>query len=256
MKHLCNTLTTVLCLVVSIQIASAQEISVYQYRHVPQDNVDEFLYRETTYWQKVAQKAIDDGKMNFWALLEKVSGTDLTNSSNFLFINTFENIDAEGIWNPGAVFPGVPMGQMETGSMSTVTSQVYVQPQNWVDDAAATPEKDYNYVVINYWNSSDPGAWIEGENTHWAPFIKAEMAKAATSQVAWGNATILAPRGGDVEVTNLSFDLFSTLHNALIPKWDPNTKFPEEALAGIQKTLLSPRGLVVYRIVAVATKTE
>ncbi|HLF65689.1 MAG TPA: hypothetical protein VI603_18145 [Saprospiraceae bacterium] len=256
MKHLCNTLTTVLCLVVSIQIASAQEISVYQYRHVPQDNVDEFLYRETTYWQKVAQKAIDDGKMNFWALLEKVSGTDLTNSSNFLFINTFENIDAEGIWNPGAVFPGVPMGQMETGSMSTVTSQVYVQPQNWVDDAAATPEKDYNYVVINYWNSSDPGAWIEGENTHWAPFIKAEMAKAATSQVAWGNATILAPRGGDVEATNISFDLFSTLHSALIPKWDPNTKFPEEALAGIQKTLLSPRGLVVYRIVAVATKNE
>lgn len=32
------------------------------------------------------------------------------------------------------------------------------------------------------------------------------MAKEETSMVAWGNATVLAPRGGDMAITNVSFD--------------------------------------------------
>lgn len=252
MKFLHNAFAGALCLLIFGQAVQAQTISVYQYRHVPPDKIDEFIYRETTYWQKVAQKAIDDDKMNFWALFEKVSGVDLPTSSNFLFINSFDNIDAEDIWNPAAVFPDVPMDQMETGSFTTVTSQVFIRPENWVDDAGATPENDYNYVVINYWDSTDPAAWIEGENTHWAPFIKAEMAKPITSQVAWGNATVLAPMGRDVPATTLSFDIFPTLHSALIPQWDENAQFPEDALTEMQGLLRSQRGLVVYRIVAVA----
>ena len=256
MKSLFSTLAGTLFLVLVGSSVFAQTISAYQYRRVPADKIDEFLYRETTYWQKVAQKAIDEGKMEFWALLQKVSGVDLETSSNFLFINSFENIDAEGIWNPAAVFPDVPMDQMETNSFTTVTSQIFVRPENWVDDAAANPENDYNYVVINYWDSTDPAAWITGENTHWAPFIKAEMAKPATSQVAWGNATVLAPRGDNVGATNLSFDLFSTLHGALNPQWDENAVFPEAALTEMQNLLRSERGLTVYRIVAVASNND
>ncbi|MDH3651789.1 MAG: hypothetical protein OEQ53_19045, partial [Saprospiraceae bacterium] len=40
----------------------AQIVSI-QYRHVPQDNIAEFIHRETTYWSQVAQKAVDDGKL-------------------------------------------------------------------------------------------------------------------------------------------------------------------------------------------------
>ena len=253
MKHLLHTLIVLVCMTFAMQI-TAQDISSYQFRHVPQDKVDEFIFRETTYWRKVAQKAIDDGKMNFWALLEKVGGIDLPNSSNYLFINTFPNIDGEGIWNPRTVFPDVPMEQMETNSFTTVTSQLFTHPENWVDDAGATPSKDYNYVVINYWSSSDPDGWIDGENKYWAPFIKGEMAKPTTSMVAWGNARVLSPTGGDKNITSLSFDLFPTLHDALMPKWDENAKFPEEQLLEMQKNLLSPRSTTVYRIVAVATK--
>ncbi|MGH2566267.1 MAG: hypothetical protein ACRDE5_17240, partial [Ginsengibacter sp.] len=55
----------------------AQGITTYQYRHVAPDKVNEFIKRETTYWSKVAQKAIDNGKMTFWALFEKVGGVDM-----------------------------------------------------------------------------------------------------------------------------------------------------------------------------------
>src|SRR3990172_3846970 len=98
-------------------------ITVYQYRHVPNGKVEEFLKRETTYWSIVAEKALAGGNLTFWALLEKVGGYDLENSSNYLFVNTYKDIDKIGdVWNSaGTVFPNVTMDKMETNSMSTVT---------------------------------------------------------------------------------------------------------------------------------------
>jgi hypothetical protein len=46
----------------------AQGITTYQYRRVPSDKQAEFIKRETTYWSKVAQKAIDNGTLTFWGL--------------------------------------------------------------------------------------------------------------------------------------------------------------------------------------------
>jgi hypothetical protein len=71
-----------------IHSLQAQEITTYQYRHVDPDKAAEFIRRETTYWSKVAQKAIDNGKMSFWALLEKVGGTDMATASNYMFVNS------------------------------------------------------------------------------------------------------------------------------------------------------------------------
>src|SRR5579872_4185253 len=76
--------------------AQDRSVTVYQYRHVPDDKIEEFIKRETTYWSKVADKALKDKTMTFWGIFEKVGGYDLPNSSNFLFINTFPNIDKVG----------------------------------------------------------------------------------------------------------------------------------------------------------------
>ena len=35
-------------------------ITVYQYRHVPDNKIDEFIKRETTYWSRVAEKCFGD----------------------------------------------------------------------------------------------------------------------------------------------------------------------------------------------------
>src|SRR5271154_6322881 len=76
--------------------AQDHSITVYQYRHVPNDKIEEFIKRETTYWSKVAEKALKDKTMTFWAVFEKVGGYDLPNSSNYLFINTFPDVDKMG----------------------------------------------------------------------------------------------------------------------------------------------------------------
>ena len=227
---------------------------VFQYRHIPQENVATFIERETTYWQKVAQKAVDDGKLGFWGLFEKVGVYDAPNTSNFLFINTFPDVDAEGIWNPAEVFPNMSVEDMETMSLGEVTSQIFVAPESWVDGANATPEEDYNYVVMNYFDAPDVGAWLEMENTVFMPWITEAMKDPNTSQCAWGNARILAPLGGGMNATTISMDLFPSLHHALRPQ-SPNTMSDEagEAISAQWNQLRSPHHRVVYRVVAVVS---
>jgi len=229
-------------------------VTAYQYRHVPDDKVDEFIRRETTYWSKVAQKAVDNKKMTFWALLEKVGGYDLPNSSNFLFVNTFPDIDAVyrgEVFNPSAVFPNVDMSVMETNSMSTTTSMFFLHDEAWEQAAKANPEKDFNFIVMYYHNSSRPDSFISIEKKYWGPFIKAAMDKGETKQLGWGNAAVLAPAGDNIKFNSVSYDLFPTLQAALTTPWDPKTVFPVKGIEMLNKIRLNRSGTAVYRIVKV-----
>ena len=52
---------------------SAQEIFNAHYRHVEAENVAEFEKLESEYWQKIAQKAVDAGEIEYWVLLRRVN---------------------------------------------------------------------------------------------------------------------------------------------------------------------------------------
>ena len=132
------------------QINSIAQVTSYQYRHVPDNKIEEFIKRETTYWSKVAQKGVDNKLMTFWALLEKVGGYDLPNSSNYLFINTFPNVDsAMSIWSTSEAVGGVSMDKMETNSFTTTTSQFFLHGEDWAQAARAKPDNDFKYVVMS-----------------------------------------------------------------------------------------------------------
>jgi hypothetical protein len=239
-------------LVCSLQLQA--QITSYQYRRVPDDKIAEFIKRETTYWSKVAQKAVDNKKMSFWALLEKVGGYDLPNSSNYLFINTFSNIDSSmSIWGDVEQVAGVPMSQMETGSFTTTTSHFFLHDEDWAQAAGAKPENDFNFVVMNYHNSNAPDSFITLEKKYWKPFIQAAMDKKQTTQKAWGNARVLSPSGDNIKFNTVSYDLFSTLQEALMTTWDPKTVFPTKGLTMLDKIRANRTGTVVYRIVRVVT---
>ncbi len=239
---------------VPIQQLHAQ-ISVYQYRQVPADKVEEFIKRETTYWSKVAQKAVDAKKMSFWGLFEKVGGYDLPNSSNFLFINGFSNIDSAwsgDAFDPSKLFPKIPYTQMETGSFTKVTSQIFFHGEDWAEAKGVNPAKDFNYLVMNYHLSESAESFINAEKTIWKPFLQSAMDKKQTQQVAWGNASVLSPTGGDMKFNSISYDLFRTLQDALLTPWDPATVFPDNLdMLGKMRKQQSAR--VIYRIVKVVS---
>jgi hypothetical protein len=235
----------------------SQDITVYQFRQVPQDKAAEFERRETTYWSKVAKKAEDNGKMEFWALFEKVGGDDLQNSPNYLFINTFKNIDQNmgDVFNAKPLFPGIPIEKMETNSISKTTAEYFFRNDGWEQKEKAVPAKDFNYVVFYFHNSSNPDSFATLEKKYWAPFIKSAMDKNQTSQTAWGNAVVLTPAGNDVKFNSISFDLFPTLKDALIPRWDANVTFPGEGMSAINNIRLNRPSREVYRVVKVVSKT-
>lgn len=231
-------------------------ISIYQYRQIPPDQVEEFIYRETKYWSKVAEKAIAKGNLMFWGLFQKVGGFDVPNSPNILFINTFKDIDAmAGIWEPSAVWPNVPMDQMETFSMGKVTHSLFVKPEVWIKASNAIPENDFKFVKINYHNASNPGNLIGLEDKYWTPFIQSSMDSGKTKQKAWGNARILSPSSPNMKANTISFDIYSSLKEALDPTWAQNTVFPE-GLNEIFELEMDQRISFVYRIVKVVAPPE
>ena len=234
--------------------AQDRSITSYQYRRVPDDKIAEFIKRETTHWSKVAENAVKQKTMTFWALLEKIGGYDMPNSSNFLFINTFPNLDsAMDMWGDVEKVAGVPMSQMETGSISTTTSHFFLHSESWEQAAQATPAKDFNYVVMVYHNTNYPDSLIGLEKKYWAPFIKKAMDKKQTPQVAWGNAVVLAPAGDNIKFNTVSYDLYSKLHDAFMPNIDPKLVFPTKGLNMIDKIEINRRGIAVYRVVKVVS---
>lgn len=233
-------------------LAQNRSVTIYQYRHVPDDKIDEFIKRETTYWSKVAEKAAKEKTMSFWGLFQKVGGYDLPNSSNFLFVNTFPDIDQVGkVYADADKTAGVPMDQMETGSMSTTTSMFFLHDEGWAEVANATPESDFNYVVMIYHQTNNADSLIRLENSVWQPFIKKAMDAKQTPQKAWGNARILSPSGPDIKFTTVSYDIFKTMTDALMPNWSPNVTFPNAGLTKIGAIETGPRASVVYRVVKV-----
>lgn len=238
------------------QQSAAQEISVWQFRHVEQANMQEFIYRETKYWSKVAEAAIEKGNLTFWGLFVKQGGFDLPNGVNVIFINTFKDIDAVNlgeVWNASAVFPDVPMDQIETGSISTTKHMFYVSPENFVEKEGASPPDDYNFVRFIFHNTNAPDSLITLENEHWAPFIKSAMDAGQTTQVAWGNSSILAPSGPNMLANTISFDIYPDLKSALTGGFADGTEvvFPTEGLTIINGLEINRRFNNVYRRIQV-----
>jgi len=237
--------------------AEAQPITVYQYRHVEQDDLEEFINRETTYWNKVAEHAMENGNLTFWALLVKQGGYDIPNSSNVLFVNTYNDIDGmAGTWDPSEVFPDVPMEDMTTGSMSTVMHTLYVRAEDWVEVEGAVPEEDFNYITMVYHDTDAPDDLIALENEHWGPFIKSAMDNGHTSQKAWGNATILSPTGPQMGASTISFDIYATARDALAGTLSEEAELPEEGLNAIIELENGPRTSYLYQIVGVVNAED
>jgi hypothetical protein len=235
---------------------SAQEVSYLQYRKVDPSKIDEFIKRETTYWSKVAEKGITNGKIEFWGLFEKVSGGS-TETANFLFVNTFKDIDEAmkgDMWDPTKLFPGIPISKIETNSLSTTTNTIFTAPRNWEQSAKFTKSADAKFVVINYHHTSNASAFIALEQKYWQPFIKAEMEAGRTSQIAWGNDEILSPSSGKDGASTISVDLFPDFKSALSPYFAKETVFPTDGLNELQKITSSPRDIEIYRVVKIVAK--
>ncbi len=214
--------------VVSFLFASASpvlaQVAVFQYRHVPSENIEEFIHLETTFWSAVAKKAIDDGKMEYWAMWQKVGGWNLHEGSNFLFVNVFKDTEAlsnvSGIWDPTQVFPEMRPESIDTGRLSTVHHQIFVQS---VADAG---EMEPKFLRINYYDVNDFERFGERE-MGWKEFVSERIANKKTDVTSWRYIQVMMPLGASIPFNAMTLDGSQTLSAALSPNWDPDTVFPD-----------------------------
>lgn len=216
-----NLVALVVIGLICISNLSAQVVVAMQYRNVPDENIGEFVYRETTYWKEIARKAINEDKMMSWALYQKVGGWEMPGGSNFVFVNVFENPEdldhISEIWDPSGMFPEIPMSSIETNSLSTVNHQIFVQGVARVGDGAP------QFVRVNYVKASDLGRYLELEQSTWQPFITQQMESQKTSQLTWRLAALLMPAGTDLPFNAFTSDGYNNMSEAIAPE----TTFPE-----------------------------
>lgn len=242
-----------LALFLSFQFSNAQQVTTYQYRTVKQSDMDEYIKRETTYWSKLAESEVKKGNLTFWAVLERVDGVNLDKSSNILLINTFNDIDASNsIWGGITdLFPNVKMENIETFSRSTTTARIFVRGQNHVQGNNVNSDEDFKFVRIIYHNNKNVGKHLTFESEKWKPMIQKAMNEGKTSVKGWGNSIIVSPQSTKFPYNTMSYDLFTTMHEALSPAFSDDMTIPDGFFSDIENNYDGVRNSHLFRIIQV-----
>ena len=248
-----NYFAILLSLVLTIQFVNSQEVTTHEYRYVSQENMEEYLKRETTYYSKFAESEIKKGNLTYWAILEKVGGENIQNTPNVLTINSYTNMDErENMWgNIGKLFPNVKLEDMHTERLCKRTDIIYLRKINRVEVENANPDRDFKYVHLVYHNNINVGKHFDFENNTWAPLLKKAMDKGITTMKGWENYIVVSPVAKEFPYTSASYDFYSTMHHALSETFSDNMEFGEGFFDNLNANYAGPKNSHLYRIVKV-----
>ena len=249
-----DLLLILLVLSFSYSASLAQGITSHQYRRVAPADMEEYLKRETTYWQKFAENEVKKGNMTFWGVFQKVGGTNQESEPNILIVNTFKDIDKGADWaSVNDLFPDVKMEDIQTWSLSVNTDQIFLRG---LGNHIQIENPEFNYVRIIYHNMKNTNQHLTFEEEKWKPMLKKAMEAGTTTMQGWGNARILGPQSDDFQYDIYTYDLFSSVQDALMPNFTEDHQMPDGFWEGIAENANGPRNAQLYRIVAVVTDND
>lgn len=234
-----------------LNTAFCQDIVVVQTRHIPPENIEEFIHRETTYWSKVAQKAIDEGKLSAWSLWQRVDGFDVDKDHNFFFVNEYtqEQFGQEGsIWDYKKVFPDMKRSDISTFELGTVQDVLFYRNHVFIQTAPA------QYIRVNFAKASDMNRYLELETTVWQPFIREQMQAEKTTVVSWILSSLIYPGGADLPHNAVTVDGYATLKDAVGQSYDEGVEFPD--FSEFQKVHQKAEIHLYRRVASVGTQGE
>ncbi len=208
MKKLCFILIVML-----FASSMSGQISYLQYRHVPSDQEEKFLERETKHWSKIAKAAIAKGQMKSWSLWKKVGTTNADQlTPNYVFVNTFENLenmDLDKVWSDNMDALGdAKLEDIETASFTTTTFDYFIQSEDHVAG-------DYKYALVNYAKPIDIAAFMQENKTLWKPVHEANVSNILNNMTYWGMSSVIYPTGNLDRFTIFTVDGFNKLNHAL-----------------------------------------
>ena len=245
-------LPVLLALFMGTPSINAQEIEVHMYRKVAQEDMGEYLKRENTYWKKFAQSEIEKGNMTFWAVFQRIGGTDLDDSPNILLINSFPDIDKGVNWSGITdMFPDVKMEDIETNNLSTTTCQLFLTN---IGDHIQVENPDFNYVVINYHSVNNVNTHMTFETEKWKPMLQKAKDEGKTRIKGWGHGVLATVSALDFGYDTYSYDLYSSLKDAILPPFMNNMEVEPGFFSDMQENYDKGRKATLYRVVSVASQ--
>ena len=193
-----------LSLLFAATLVSAQEVFNAHYRHVKAENVAEFEKLESEYWQKIAQKAVDAGEIEYWVLLRRVNTIGLEETEpTHVFIT--------GFTSPEKAFD-TPSTWWSKGDQAKATTNISkaVIHQFWkTEDRIPGAGK---YVIFNYASPKDLDGFIKENSSLWKPYF--EKTKTMIGMTFWGMASKIDPQTKGYS-TVLTWDGFDKLSDAM-----------------------------------------
>jgi len=251
MKKLSIVLFTLL---ISCAFANAQVFTTHtthEYRTVAPEDMDEYIKREVVYWSKFAENEMKKGNLTYWAVLQRVGGENILNEPNILRINTYVDIDKEVDWNSiTKLFPNKSFKDLDARLVSTTTDKIFLRDLgNHIQKAGVVPEKDFKYIRVNYHNMKDTWWHLNFEDKKVKPFFKEAMDNGKTSIIGWGNALILTPKSDAFKYKTYSYDLFSSLKQALGPNDFPDMDFPDDFYEEYLENYVGERNVRIYKVI-------
>ena len=183
------------------------EVASWQFRQISEGDIDNFLYNENNVYRKAVKQAIADGRMIHWGLAQKVNG-NTSDSHNFFFYNGFEKFSDldNSPWGSGSSFGLKPVKSIGVQGSAHTSPAIQVFSE--------TP-KPGNYIVVNYANPTDVGAFIQLQNNVWKPFIKGYINDENSAWAGWEVHRVLSPTGNAYSWNVVTIDHFTTLSGAL-----------------------------------------
>lgn len=242
----------ILCtLLVSCFFVNAQEFTTHEYRSVAPEDMEDYIKREVVYWSKFAENEMKKGNLTYWAVLQRIGGENQLNEPNILRINTFVDIDKDVDWKSiTALFPKDKFEDLDARQISTTTDKIFLRDLgNHIQGKNVVPERDFKYMRINYHNMKDVWWHLNFEANLVKPYFQKAMDDGKTSIKGWGNALILTPKSDGFKYKTFSYDLFSSLKDALGPNDFPDLDFPEDFYKEYLENYVGERYVRIYKVI-------
>jgi len=193
----------------SVNILLAQ-IVVFSPVKVDQNDIEQFLNVEMNYSKKIAQDAVNNGKLLGWVLMQNTNvGPD---DYNFMWVNIYPDINTAANentwWNNSEVVVGIKPDVLFSDSSKYKYDRSYTYKMEMTIPNTAPAA----YVILNFTSPDDVDAAIASAEKYVVPHFKKNMDD--HGMVGWGMATKITPQGQDYSSV-MFYDSYDTLANAM-----------------------------------------
>jgi hypothetical protein len=199
----------IVCVLV-ISNALYAQIAVFQPVKVPAGQAAQFEEIELNYSKKIAQNAVNDGKLQFWVLFKAFNpGPD---DYNYMWISVYQDLKAATAgtpwWNNAEDLVGIPSNILYSGHSTLTWDRSYYYEMALEIPEIAPP----TYVLFNFASPDNVGTLMEQVKTTVIPHFKKKMPSAGL--VGWGMGLKITPKGDDY-ASMMVYDSYNSLEAAM-----------------------------------------